>query len=116
MPYVRRDEQGRITSVHGSADSPEHEFLPAGDPQLTAFVGAREPADGSAFATLDAGFVRVIEDVIDALIVRNVINITDFPAEVQTKLLTRKGLRDRLGQQSLRLFGEGDGGSGSGVI
>jgi hypothetical protein len=114
MPYVRRDPEGRIASLHRDADEPGQEFLEAGDPQLLGFVSVRDGTSGASFAALDADFVRVIEDVIDVLIVRNVINISDFPAEAQTKLLDRKGLRERLGQRTLHLFGEG--GQGDGVI
>jgi hypothetical protein len=110
MPYVRRDSEGRIASLHREPDQPDQEFLEANDPEARSFVGA----DGGHFAALDADFVRVIEDVIDVLILRNVINISDFPPEAQTKLLTRKGMRERLGQQTLRLFG--DAGQGGGVI
>lgn len=54
---------------------------------------------------------RVIEDVIDVLIARHVISITDLPVEAQGKLLRRKGARDGLGRAALQLFsGDGDRG------
>ena len=53
---------------------------------------------------LDADFVRVIEDVIDTLIVKNVINITDLPEQAQAKLFARKSFRERVSKSSLRLF------------
>jgi hypothetical protein len=62
------------------------------------------PEGPERFAELDADFVRVIEDVIDVLILRNVIQITDFPPEVQAKLMTRKGLREGLARQSVPLL------------
>ena len=49
-------------------------------------------------------FVRVIEDVIDTLIVKNVINITDLPEQAQAKLFARKSFRERVSKSSLRLF------------
>ena len=61
-------------------------------------------AENPGFSRLDADFVRVLEDVIDALIARNVINITDLPDEAQAKLMARKTFRDRLGPAALRLF------------
>jgi hypothetical protein len=60
--------------------------------------------ESSDFARLDADFVRVLEDVIDTLIARNVINITDLPVEAQAKLFARKSFRDRAGRNALRLF------------
>src|SRR5207244_655857 len=55
---------------------------------------------------LDASFVRVIEDVIDTLIVKNIINITDLPGEAQAKLFARKSFRERVVKNSLRLFSD----------
>jgi hypothetical protein len=59
---------------------------------------------GEGFARLDADFVRVIEDVIDTLIARHVINITDLPDQAQAKLFARKSFRERSGRNALRLF------------
>jgi hypothetical protein len=57
------------------------------------------------FARLDADFVRVLEDVIDTLIARHVINITDLPEQAQAKLFARKSFRERAGRNALDLFG-----------
>jgi hypothetical protein len=58
------------------------------------------------FARLDADFVRVLEDVIDTLIARHVINITDLPDQAQAKLFARKSFRERAGRNALQLFGD----------
>ena len=102
MPYVHRDPQGGIASLHRSASDAAAEFLPEEHPDVQAFMGRDE------FARLDADFVRVLEDVIDTLIGKNVINITDLPAEAQAKLFSRKSFRERRASHSLRLFGDGD--------
>ncbi len=103
MPYIHRDASGLITSLHRQADAGALEFLPDHDAAVLAFVGQQE-GSGSGFGRLDADFVRVIEDVIDALIVKNIINITDLPAEAQVKLFERKTFRERVSKSSLRLF------------
>lgn len=105
MPYVRRDAAGRITSLHRAPEAGAAEFLPDGDADVQAFVGRPPAAADEAFARLDADFVRVVEDVIDVLIARHVINITDLPPEAQAKLCSRKGYRGRAQQQALDLFG-----------
>ena len=64
-----------------------------------------DPAE-DGFARLDADFVRVLEDVIDTLIARHVINITDLPDQAQAKLFARKSFRERAGRNALKLFGE----------
>ena len=65
----------------------------------------RDAAD-DGFARLDADFVRVLEDVIDTLIARHVINITDLPDQAQAKLFARKSFRERAGRNALKLFGD----------
>ncbi|KAB2968285.1 MAG: hypothetical protein F9K15_09915 [Zoogloea sp.] len=59
------------------------------------------------FTRLDADLIRVIEDVVDVLIQRGLLRLTDLPADAQRKLLTRKGARARL-QQGLNLLGPDD--------
>ena len=100
MPYVRRNVEGLIESLHRSADQTS-EFLADADAEVQAFVGAAPPVD---FDRLDADFVRVIEDVIDTLIVKNILNITDLPEQAQAKLFARKSFRDRVSKSSLQLF------------
>jgi hypothetical protein len=108
MPYVRRGLDGQIESLHRQG-APGMEFLPTGHAELQSFLGHTTSVGGGAeFSRLDADFVRVIEDVIDTLIVKNIINITDLPGEAQAKLFARKSFRERVSKNSLRLFGETD--------
>jgi hypothetical protein len=100
MPYVRRDAEGRIESLHRSGDSAA-EFLAEGSDEILEFMGGEPPA---VFNRLDADFVRVIEDVIDTLIVKNILNITDLPEQAQAKLFARKSFRERASKSSLQLF------------
>ena len=107
MPYVRRDAQGALVSLHRDAEAGAHEWLDDDDAAVQAFVG-RTQSDG--FEQLDADFIRVLEDLIDALIRRQVINITDLPGAAQQKLFSRKGHRVPTALSELNLLGEaGDG-------
>ena len=105
MPFIRRNALGAIDSLH-RRDEGGAEFLPDDHPDVRAFLGAAAPTADEKFATLDADFIRVIEDVIDTLISKNVINITDLPVEAQTKLFGRKGYRERASKDALKLFGD----------
>src|SRR5512145_2202291 len=102
MPYVRRNAEGRVESLHRSVTE-SAEYLPDDHPDVQAFVG-NAPGASEDFSRLDAEFVRVIEDVIDTLIVKNVLNITDLPEQAQAKLFARKSFRERVSKSSLRLF------------
>jgi hypothetical protein len=103
MPYVRRNPEGRIDSLHREASVDQDEFADDSHPEVLEFLG-RDGSEG--FSRLDADFVRVIEDLVDVLVSKNILNITDLPVEAQAKLFARKGYRDRISSNSLQLFGK----------
>ena len=106
MPYARRDTVGNLLSLHREAEADAQEYLNDDAPEVLAFVGQ----DGEArFTELDADFVRVLEDLVDALVARNVINLTDLPIEARDKLYQRKGHRRETALSKLNLLGETDG-------
>lgn len=119
MPYAVRNAQGRITSLHRH-DPGVGEPVAGDDPEVWQFLGLAADADptpaaaaegdeaGDGFGRLDADFIRVLEDVIDALVSRNLITITDLPDIAQTKLFARKSYRERRPQNALDLFNAGD--------
>ncbi len=97
MPYVARDTSGRITGVSDRPTDIAFDAVPANDPELRAFIGdagndqAREKLSAS-----DLEMVRVIEDIVDVLIGKNLFNFTDLPRVAQKKLLNRRQLRRNL--------------------
>ena len=103
MPYVTRRSDGSIDALHREAPHAHAELLAVEHPEVASFLGGAS-ASGAAFDRLDADFVRVIEDVIDTLIARNVLNITDLPDQAQAKLFARKSYRERAGRNALYLF------------
>ena len=103
MPYVRRDAQGALLSLHRQAEPGAEEWRADDDADVQVFVG-RAPSDG--FDRLDADFIRVLEDLIDVLIRRQVINLTDLPSAAQQKLYSRKGHRVPTALSELNLLGE----------
>ena len=101
MFYAVRDVKGRIVSLNREP-TPGSEGLPRTHPEVLRFLG--EDEENRQFASLDAGLVRVLEDLIDALIRRNVICITDLPMEAQLKLFDRKHFREGVRDHALDLF------------
>lgn len=100
MPYVRRDSEGRITSVHIQSEAGALEEIEISSPELQAFL---ERSDNSRHGLLkedlaasDIDMIRVLEDLIAVLIDKRVINMTDLPAAAQKKLSRRYGLRSKL--------------------
>lgn len=115
MPYVLLNPDGQISSLHRDPQ-PGADFLASDDARVRAFLDdGGEPA--RQFASLDADLVRVLEDLIDALIQRNVLMVTDLPLEAQQKLFNRKNVRDQMKNYSLQLFGSDDlGAQGDEVV
>ncbi|UXY14241.1 hypothetical protein N8I74_13060 [Chitiniphilus purpureus] len=101
MPYVRRNSDGRIVALFEHQEHPAQEFLSQGSPEVLGFLGVA--GGGDAFSALDNDFVRVIEDLIDVLMQKNLLALTDLPAEAQVKLLARRRLRQDLKGPSILL-------------
>lgn len=77
------------------------------DAQLMVFVESIRQTGNPDFVQSDLGMSRVLEDVIDLLIDRQIIRFTDLPAEAQKKLNNRHHLRTR--HSNLKLVDEDDG-------
>lgn len=108
MPYVRRNEEGQVESLHRDPVDGASEFLETQHPDVYGFFrGSRAGPESETFRRLDAEFVRVIEDVVDALFLRKILNIGDIPERAQAKLLERKSFRENLRSGALQLFGDG---------
>jgi hypothetical protein len=103
MHYVVRGPDGAVISLHrdpvdaGELLSPNH-------PDVAAFLGQQ---GGRSFAEMDAGLVRVIEDLVDALLRRNILRITDLPLDAQGKLFERKHFRESMQRSALSLYADG---------
>ena len=66
-----------------------------------------ERPNKKVLSELDADFVRVLEDLIDALLDKGVLRVTDLPPEAMAKLHARKSARQRL-RNSLDLIEDSD--------
>lgn len=110
MPYARRDPSGQLLSLHRQTEAEAIEYLANDAPEVLSFLG-QPSADGAAdrFSELDADFVRVLEDLVDTLVARNVINLTDLPLRARDKLYQRKGHRRETSLSQLNLLGETSG-------
>ena len=92
MPYVMRDGEGRVVAV-SEMPGPGCEPAAAGDPELLAFLGRALPGEAEPFLASDLGLIRVIEDVVEVLVRKNLLVLTDLPAAAQDKLMGRRAMR-----------------------
>lgn len=98
MPYILRDASGKITrasaqAIHGA------EMVAYDHPDLLHFLrekdqDPREIDDAlKELRKTDAEMMRAVEDVVMALLKRNVLKVTDLPKPVQDRISRRVYLR-----------------------
>ena len=129
MPYIRRDAEGNISGLVETPDGPDTQEASINDPEVMAFLFKDERARGipegcnlhapqclevifglqdarKAMLDSDLGMGRVVEDLVDLLIHKNVIRFTDLPDAAQKKLLARAEARADLAEHSPLVGGE----------
>ena len=91
MPYVQRNHRGEIVGLYRDPQPEAVEFREALDDEVVGFLRLDDASQ--SFDRLDDRFVRVLEDLIDLLVERHLLVVTDLPAPAQHKWLQRKQLR-----------------------
>jgi hypothetical protein len=100
MPFVTRDQSGKISGVSDHAEVGVSEEMRADDPELSQFLvdqGLSTPeAIRQRLAESDLQMVRLVDDLIDVLMDKGVIKFTDLPQAAGEKYLHRQVARTRL--------------------
>ncbi len=98
MLYVERDEKKSIIAIHTSPQPQANEQKSIMDEEILAFLD--NSLDTQPWTHLlsitDIGVIRVLEDLIDVLVSKNVIMITDLPEGARQKILERKTARQKI--------------------
>lgn len=105
--FVKRDESGRIVAASLEVRGDVCEPVEEGAPELLAF--GRGDSGEATLTASDLRLVRVLEDIVDLLIERDVIRFTDLPEQAQEKLMERRSLRASM-RRGLDLLGAADDG------
>ena len=100
LVYVQRNENDEIIGVSKKATFEAQEPISNNDPELIDFLALTDLASPTKakknLEQSDLEMIRVIEDLIDILVDKNIITFTDFPEASQSKILTRQKIRDKL--------------------
>lgn len=100
--YVKRDAGGQIVAVSTRPEPDFDERLDPEDAGLQAFLaGASGDRNGLSeqaqrLRSSDVELVRVLEDIIDLLTDKGIVQFTELPDAARTKLLKRKRLRQHI--------------------
>lgn len=98
MAYVKRDAQGQIINVYDSPQDDATESLSVNSEELIAYLKQTENSEDAkaALSVSDLALVRVLEDLINTLIDKQVILFTDLPEAAREKLANREKIRTQL--------------------
>lgn len=110
MPYALRDEAGAIVALSDQPIDEQWQQISQKDPELKSFIQKKMEDGKSAMQLSDINFIRVLEDLIELMISKNMISFMDFPAAAQEKLLARRSSREKMrGDQKVSLVSQDEG-------
>ena len=103
MLYVERAETGKIVALHSSPHPNAKEQKAVLDEEILNFLYTTAGADPrkTLLSLSDISIIRLLEDLIDLLMQKNVILFTELPEQAQEKINERKKLRETLIPQEL---------------
>jgi hypothetical protein len=103
MLYIERDDQGNIIALHNQPENGVAEQKSIMDEEILDFLNRSVDTDPwvQLLSLSDIGIIRILEDLIDLLIRKNVIMFTELPDEAQSKIRERKKVRERLDDDHL---------------
>jgi len=103
MLYVERARDGKINALYGSPRPEASEQKTVMDEEILDFLHKTVSADSRKMllALSDMGIIRLLEDLIDLLIQKNVIIFTELPEQARERITERKRLRETVASQDL---------------
>ncbi len=96
MLYAERDNTGKIIAIKNSPTENNQEELSEAD--LIEFISQSENSGTykTLLTVLDTGIIRVLDDLVDILVSKNIIMFTDLPQEAREKIGERKRIRQQM--------------------
>ncbi|MCX4026650.1 hypothetical protein H0A36_00600 [Endozoicomonas sp. SM1973] len=112
MLYAKKDESGLISAISQNKESDEWQLVSFTDNAMREFLARNEDEElkHRILEDADADFIRVLEDIIELLINKEIFQFTELPTPVQEKLLSRRWYREHTGQkQASNLMDDNEG-------
>ncbi|MCG8427849.1 MAG: hypothetical protein MI754_10880 [Chromatiales bacterium] len=97
MLYAKRDPNGTIISLSSTPSPDAEEQVRANDEDVIEFIFSNTSTELSKdyLSRTDAEMVRIVEDLVELLIGKHLIMLTDLPQAAQEKILARKQIRSK---------------------
>jgi len=93
MPYLRRNTEGTIIAISDEIIAGFTEISEAEAEEAARFAADTVGTVEESISQTDLDFVRVIEDLIELMMEKNIIQFTELPPASQVKMLARQKLR-----------------------
>lgn len=110
MPYIERNQNNQIIALFAEAPSGDAEYLPSSDIDVMGFLNS-SPTDEHSIQFLtssDYELVRVLEDLIEVLVEKDLLLFTELPVAAQKKLMQRRSVRKNLSESGGLMVDEND--------
>lgn len=103
MLYIERDKIGNIIALHVKPEPNAREQKAIMDEEIMEFLSKSVDTDPwvQLLSLSDMSIIRILEDLIDLLIRKNIIMLTDLPEQAQGKIRERKRVRKKMGPNHL---------------
>ena len=103
MLYIERNKVGNIVALHIKPEPGVREQKSIMDEEILEFLNKNVDTDPwvKLLSLSDIGIIRILEDLIDLLMRKNIILFTELPEEAQKKINERKRVREKLDPEHL---------------
>lgn len=110
MPYIKRDNDNQVIAIYAEAPSSNAEYLAPNHPDVIGFLNlnASEEQSLQFLTSSDYELVRVLEDLIELLMDKNIVLFTELPSAAQRKLVQRRKARQNLREEDSLMIDEDD--------
>lgn len=105
MAYAKRNADGDIIALYHTASEEGLEEVSCNHADVMRFLSGPD-GDHESLAYLkqsDLDLVRVVEDLIELMVDKNLIMFTELPTAAQEKLLGRKQARENLNEAGMMM-------------
>lgn len=102
MLYAEKDSNGTIVAIRTKPMEQNQE--PVAESALVKFLADHDQTGSyeNVLSLLDSSVIRVLDDLIDLLVKKDLIMVTELPEEAQKKIVERKRIRLKM-QEAVQL-------------